>query len=209
MKNIYLAVCLSLSFNLFANECGDLSKCVEFVSKLTGKQYIYDGTLKGELKSSSNFQMTAENADILFSSILNINGYTRIPTAVKDTYKIIEARDVRYATVPTFKADMKTTPEIAPTEDYVFLAYKFNFFKQGQTREASNSARPFMSRYGRIIETGDTVTVQEVANKMPQMLEHFRRSDREYTKEEVAMREKREARLEKKAEKELKDKKAN
>lgn len=209
MKKILLALCFSFSFNVFANECSDLAKCVEFVSNLTGKKYMYDGALKGEFKASSNFQLTAENADTLFSTILNINGYTRIPTAVKDTYKIIEARDVRYATVPTIQADMKTTPEIAMTEDYVFLAYKFNYYKQGQTREASNSARPFMSRYGRIIEVGNTVTVQEVANKIPQMLEILRRADREYSKEEIALMEKREVRLERKAERESKKEKTN
>lgn len=202
MKLIALSLSLILfSFNSFAaNDCAELNKCVESVSKLTGKKYIYDGKLKGELKTSSNFELTAENADNLFSTILNLNGYSRVPTAVKDTFKIIESRDIRYESLPTVNADMKTTPVFPQTEDYILLAYKFTNSKQGQTREAANSSRVFMSRYGRIIEIGDTVTLQEMASKMPQLLELIRRADRVYTKEEMAMKKEREERLEKRHE---------
>lgn len=208
MKKILLALCLALSFNAFSDDCQDLSKCVEQVSKLTGKKYLYDGKLKGELKSSSNLQINAENADTLFSYILNANGYTRIPTVEKDTYKIIEARDVRYESTSALKADLTTTPAIPATEDYFLLTYKFTNYKDGQPRELSNTLRPFMSRYGRIIETMDSVTIQEMGTKLPQQLEFMRKIDHALTKEEIALKkqrqedyEKREAREDKRAEK--------
>lgn len=191
MKKILLSLCLSLSFNVFANDCQDLNKCVELISKLTGKKYLYDGNLQGNLKTSSNLEINAENADTLFSYILNVNGYSRVPTTIKDTYKIVAARDIRYESVTAIKADLNTTPVFPTTEDYILLTYKFAHYKDGQTRELSNSLRPFMSRYGRIIETLDTVTIQEMATKLPQQLEFMKKIDRALTKEEIALKKQR------------------
>lgn len=191
MKKILLALCLCLSFNVFANDCQDLNKCVEFVSKLTGKKYLYDGNLQGNLKTSSNLEINAENADTLFSYILNVNGYSRVPTTVKDTFKIVKASEIRYESLSALKADMNTTPVLPVTEDYVLLTYKFTHYLNGQPRELANSLRPFMSRYARIIELMDSVTIQEMGTKLPQQLEFMKKIDRALSKEEIALRVKR------------------
>lgn len=199
MKSFFMALMMILSNNIFANECQDLVKCVEVVSKLTGKKYFYDAQLRGDLKASSNFQLTAENADALFSSILNINGYTRVPTTEKGTYKIVASRDVRYETFPVLSADLKTTPQIPATDDYFMLTYQFTHYKNDQMRETSNSLRPFMSRYGRVIEiiNSGTLTIQETGTKLLQLLDAIRRNDRQLSKEEIALKKEREKRNEK------------
>ncbi|MBY0414883.1 MAG: hypothetical protein K2Q18_11990 [Bdellovibrionales bacterium] len=200
MKKLLLALSLSLSFNVLANDCQDLVKCVETVSKLTGKKYLFDGRLKGELKASSNVQITAENADTLFSYILNITGYSRVPTLEKDTYKIVESRDIRYESLATFSATLTETPSTPKTEDYVLVTYQLTNFKDGQSREIANSLRPFMSRYGRIIESyaSNTLTLQETASKVSQLLDIIRKSDRALTVEEITMKKEREETREKK-----------
>ena len=208
MKKILLTLCLAISVNvLAADNCQDLARCVETVSKLTGKKYIYSGKLEGELKSSSNFVITAENADTMFSYILNANGYARIPTVEKDTYKIIFARDIRYESVSALKADLNTTPTFPATEDYIFMTYKFANYKDGQPRELSNTLRPFMSRYGRIIELMDSVTIQEMATKLPQQLEFMRKVDRPLSKDELAIKKQRSIDNDKRMEREAKQEK--
>jgi hypothetical protein len=182
---MFTMFCLLFSSVTFANECADLSKCVEFVSKLTGKKYLYEGKLKGELQTSSNLQMTSENADNLFTYILSVNGYARVPTIEKDTYKIVEARDIRYQTTPTIHVDKDSTLQVPNTEDYYFMIYKFKNYQHGQLRQVSNSLRPFMSRYGRIIETSDLLSVQEVASKLSVALDFAKKFDRELSKEEI------------------------
>jgi general secretion pathway protein D len=209
MKKIILAICLTISVNLLAaDNCQDLAKCVETVSQLTGKKYIYSGKLEGELKSSSNFAITAENADTMFSYILNASGYARIPTIEKDTFKIIMARDIRYESVSALKADLTTTPIFPASEDYVLLTYKFTNFKDGQPRELSNTLRPFMSRYGRIIELIDSVTIQEMATKLPQQLEFMRKIDHPLSKDELAIKKQKKIDHDKRSEREAKQEKS-
>jgi type II secretory pathway component GspD/PulD (secretin) len=183
---VILSVMLLVSFAVQANECIELSKCIEHISKLTGKKYIYDAKIiKGGLQTSSNVEITAENADTLFTYILDINEYARVPTAEKDTYIIVQARDIRYQPVPTINVDAQTPPKLIPNYDYYMMSYKYKHFKDGQTRMAANSLRPFMSRYSRVIEIGDTVTVQENAAKLAKAYEMIKSTDRELTKEEL------------------------
>lgn len=205
MKALLLSLSL-LSFSaMAANECADLGKCVEYVSKLTGKKYIFNGTiLKGNLQSSSNTEINATNADTMFTYILDMNGYARVPTAVKDTYMIVEARDIRYQTLPVLEASKDSKPSIPETYDYYSFSYKFKNYSAGQLKETSNAFRPFMSRYGRIIEnkaTG-TVYVNEVATKLAQAYDLMKTNDREWTKEEIAKMKEEEAKREKREERE-------
>lgn len=191
---IILAALLLMSFALQAEECTDLGKCVEYVSKLTGKKYMYDKEFKGGLQTSSNMQITAENADMLFTSIMEINGYGRVPTGVKDTYKIVALRDIRYESIPMIKVDASTPPSITQNSDYYMMSYQFKNYKQNQLRSAANSLRPFMSRYARIIEVKATGTliIQESAAKLLQDYEMMKANDRELTKAEVLIMEKEE-----------------
>ena len=195
---VILAALVLMSFALQAEECADLSKCVEYVSKLTGKKYMYDKEFKGGLQTSSNMQINAENADVLFTSILEINGYGRVPTGVKDTYKIVALRDIRYETVPKISVDSQTAPTIVPNSDYFLMSYKFKNYKQNQMRETANSLRPFMSRYGRVIEIKQTgfLILQESSSKINQLYDLIKANDRELSKDEVVMMEKEEKRRE-------------
>jgi general secretion pathway protein D len=191
---VILAALVLMSFALQAEECADLVKCTEFVSKLTGKKYMYDKEFKGGLQTTSNMQITAENAEVLFTSILEINGYGRVPTGVKDTYKIIALRDIRYEATPVINVDAQTPPSIPQNSDYYMMNYKFKHFNQNQLRATGNSIRPFMSRYARIIELKGTgsVSIQETAAKLLQQYEMVKAHDRELTKEEVMAMEKEE-----------------
>ncbi len=174
-----------LSTSLFANECSELSKCVEYTSKLTGKKYFYDSKIKGELQASSNFIITETNADNLFTYILNTNGFARIPTSEKDTYKIIESKDIRYEMTPVINVDHSTPPKVQVNEDYYYMVYKFKNYQHGQLRQAANAIRPFLSRYARAIESGNILTIQEMASKLSMTYETIKNSDREFSKDEI------------------------
>lgn len=186
MKFLLVAVML-VSFGVQANECTELVKCVEFVSKLTGKKYMFNKDFKGGLQTTPNVEITKENADTLFTRILELNGYVRVPTSVADTYSLIELRDIRYETLPVINVDMQSAPNLVENSDYYLMTYKFKYHTQGQLRETSNSIRPFMSRYGRIIEMKGrgVIIVQENASKLKQLYEIIKSADRELTKEEA------------------------
>lgn len=195
MKFFLVAITL-ISFGVSANECVELNKCVEYISKLTAKKYIYDGKeVKGGLQATSNLQITNENADTLFTYILDLNGYARVPTAEKDTYVIVSARDIRYQPVPVINVDAHNPPKLTPNYDYYMMSFKFKHFAHGQMREAANSLRPFMSRYARVIElkVPGTITIQENAAKLLKAYELIKFFDRELTKEEIMKEKEREA----------------
>lgn len=209
---VLLSLFLMLCFAAQANDCSELTKCIETVSKLTGKKYLYDAKeIKGGLAASSNTQITAENADTLFTYILDLNGYARIPTAEKDTYLVISARDLRYHSFPSINVDANTPPKIPQNYDYYMMTYKFTNYLQGQPRDAANSMRPFMSRYGRIIEvkTAGTVAIQENASTLFKAYEMLKAADREITKAELKAYKDQEDKEEQKAKRKEKREKAD
>lgn len=179
---------LLMSFAVHANECVDLTKCIEYISKITGKKYLYDNHgVKGGLQATTNFQLTADNADNLFTYILDMNGYSRIPTAEKDTFIIVNSRDIRYQAVPMINVDAQTPPKIASNYDFYMMNYQFKHHNHNQPRQAANYLRPFMSRYARVIElkVSGTITIQENAAQLAKAYEIIKMCDRELTKEEI------------------------
>lgn len=192
---IFMMILLTISFNLHANECLELNKCIEYVSKLTGKKYIYDAKeVKGGFQATSNTQINDKNADNLFTYILEINGYTRVPTNENNTYLIVPTSDIRYQPTPTISVDSSNPPTILPNYDYYMMKFKFKNYKQGQMREASNSMRPFMSRYGRIIELkiAGVIAIQENAAQLVRAYEIIKSFDRILSKEEIQEQKERE-----------------
>lgn len=185
---VLFSLMLLVSFPVWANECAELTRCIENVSKLTGKKYLYDAKeVKGGLQSTSNTQITAENADTLFTYILDLNGYARVPTAEKDTFIIISSRDIRYQSMPTINVDAQNSPKIPQNYDYYMMTYKFKHYSQGQLGAAENSLRPFMSRYARTIELkgAGILTIQENASKLIKAYDLIKSFDRELSKVEL------------------------
>jgi general secretion pathway protein D len=153
VKKIIILQLLSLSFLLsltaraatLGTACGELEKCVESVGKLTGKKYFYTQKLKGGAHSTSNLELTPDNADRLLSHVLNQAGYTRIKRDDLGGFTIINARDVRYNPVP----QVSKLADLPDVSDYYMFDYKVKHAEN--TNQISRSLRPFMSRYGRII----------------------------------------------------------
>jgi hypothetical protein len=173
------------SINLMAVTCPDLNSCLENISKMTNKKYIFAEKIKGSIETSSNYQLTNENADVFLSHILQLNGYSRVPTEDKDTFLIVSSRDIRYYALNSYTADKIKTPTFPMTSDYSQLFYSFKNSSYGQPRFVANSLRPFMSRYARIIEMKNSVVIHELNTHMAMALEFARMNDRELTKEEI------------------------
>jgi len=149
-----LIVMLSLtSIVLMAKPCSEINECIKKVSKLTNKTYILDKDIKGTINTTDNFELTAENADYFLSEMLNILGYSRVPSDSAD-FTIINARDVRY--VPT-KLLTYGKDEIPKNHDHISVTIKLK--NKYLTSDLSRNFRPFMSRYGRIIDVPKTGTL--------------------------------------------------
>ncbi|MFG1514112.1 secretin N-terminal domain-containing protein, partial [Halobacteriovorax sp. ZH3_bin.1] len=134
------------SFDFEDTSLQDLTKHMQ---KLTGLNLIIDKDLKGKISISAPTPITVGDAWKAYLAALNMNGLTMVKSGA--FYKIVQARDIRY--IPTKIYTGNYVPE---TENYLM---KIIALKNIDSTEVSRSFRPFMSRYGRIIEIKQTNTI--------------------------------------------------
>lgn len=152
MKKILLILALTIpmvGMTATNSKNGNLHFFVSKVSKLTGKKYVMSKVLKGNVMTSKNFILDESNGDQFISRALYLNGYTRIPLQGEEGFMIVNSRDVRYMPVSQKFADKNTPPELPDNHDYYQLTYEAE--NPENMDHFTRSARPFMSRYGRII----------------------------------------------------------
>lgn len=126
-----------------------LQDLTNHMQKLTGLNLIVDKDLKGKISISAPTPITVGDAWKAYLSALNMNGLAITKSGA--FYKIVQARDIRY--VPT---KIYTGNFVPDTENYIM---KIIALKNIDSTEVSRSFRPFMSRYGRIIEIKQTNTI--------------------------------------------------
>lgn len=163
MKPILATTLFLMTASAFAN-CDNLKSCVEEASTLTGVSYIGAVDLNQKNFISDSFALDRENVEKSISVLLNQHGFTRI-TVNEKTKLIIPARDVRYNTVESIKwtGDIQGIPDLS---DYFLLSYPLK--NQESLPYITRALRPFMSRYGRIIEqvTSATIIVQDTGTNL-------------------------------------------
>lgn len=183
MKSIFilLSLFISLAASAGGETCKKMFDCIETVSKLTGVKYLYSpGDLgKETILFNDGIKLTKENADILLSEALHLAGYTRVASQVPGVMKIINARDIRYSgDVPKFNASKTVTPEIPMGADYIQLVYQG--IPGGEVAEIARNMRPFMSRYGRIVDfqNSQLLIVADTASMIKSFLPILQNLDR-------------------------------
>ncbi|MFZ3136336.1 MAG: type II secretion system secretin GspD [Thermodesulfovibrionales bacterium] len=72
----------------------DLAAVTKFISDITGKNFIFDERLKGKITIIAPSKLSVEEAYNLFTSILELKGFTVVPSGV-DAYKIIPASEAK------------------------------------------------------------------------------------------------------------------
>ncbi|MBT7767688.1 MAG: hypothetical protein HN730_11075, partial [Bdellovibrionales bacterium] len=126
-----------------------LIEITKHMQKLVGINLILDKDLKGKITILAPTPITVGDAWKAYLTALNLNGYTLVKSG--SFYKIVKSRDIRYT--PTKIYTGTYTPN---TENYVMRILPL---KNINSSEISRSFRPFLSRYGRIIDIKQTNTV--------------------------------------------------
>jgi len=127
----------------------DIMELTKHMQELTGINLILDKDVKGKVSITAPTPITVGDAWKAYLAALNMAGFTLVKSGA--FYKIINARDVRY--VPTTIYTGSYTPD---TEAHVM---KILALKNVDAGEISRNFRPFMSRYGRIIDIKQTNTI--------------------------------------------------
>lgn len=134
------------SFDFPNTSLVDLTKHMQ---TLTGINLILDKDLKGKISIMAPSAITVGDAWKAYLTALNLNGYTLVKSG--KFYKIVNARDIRYTPTKIYTGNY--TPD---TENY---AMRIIPLKNINSTEVTRSFRPFMSRYGRIIDIKQTNTI--------------------------------------------------
>ena len=181
LPKLFLVLILGLSFRLEAAGCEDLKDCVSLVSDITGEKYVAFKELKGKVHLSDNFKIHKKNADLFLSGALNENGYTRIKMKTGE-WKIINVRDVRYSMEDTVEYGKDKIPH---NYDYVTASFKLK--NKYLTGELTRSFRPFLSRYGRILDVknANTVIINDTGIGVHKFAKMIKLMDKELTPEEL------------------------
>jgi general secretion pathway protein D len=88
----------------------ELADLIQTISEMTGKNFIFDETVKGKITIISPTQMSMTEAYNLFLTVLNAKGFAVVPAGKFN--KIVPTRDVKENSLPT-------TLEGASGEQYV------------------------------------------------------------------------------------------
>ena len=134
------------SFN-FAD--ADLKDITEQMQKLTGINLIIGKGIKGKVTITAPTPITVGDAWKAYLTALEMNGYALVKSGA--FYKVVSTRDIRYT--PTKIYTGSYTPD---TDNYVMRILPL---KNINSTEVTRSFRPFMSRYGRIIDIKQTNTI--------------------------------------------------
>lgn len=127
----------------------DIMEITRHMQKLTGINLILDKDVKGKVSIIAPTPITVGDAWKAYLAALNMAGYSLIKTGA--FYKVINSRDIRYTPTKIYTGNY--TPD---TENYVMRVISL---KHVQAAEIARNFRPFMSRYGRIIDIKQTNTI--------------------------------------------------
>lgn len=121
-----LIVSLAVSADSFSDKCPDIASCAKVVSGLTGQKYLYElGEVKGKVSATSNLELTKENAEVLFTQMLFLNGFSRVQVAgQKETYTIQKIKEAKSSNLTVLETNQKFPPNFGLTYDLMMMKYK-------------------------------------------------------------------------------------
>lgn len=110
-----------------------------------------------------NSKINIQDFSKMFFTILESNGFTAIQEG--SFVRIINTRDIRYS--PTKLYESKEFPK---TDEYIFVVHQL---KNPLAGEITRNMRPFLSRYGRIIDFNDShsIAVQDRGKNIERLID--------------------------------------
>jgi general secretion pathway protein D len=127
----------------------DIMELTKHMQKLSGINLILDKDIKGKVSISAPTPITVGDAWKAYLTALEMSGYTLVKSGA--FWKVINARDIRYTPTKIYTGNF--TPD---NDNYIM---KVISLKNISASEVSRNFRPFMSRYGRIIDIKQTNTL--------------------------------------------------
>lgn len=163
----------------FAEPCNDIPSCAARMTAVTGQKYIWsDLPHDSKVGSSAGVDLVEEDADLVFTAMLDQSGLARVPVGDGKTYRIVSTYIRKDMDAPIIDASADKIPVLPRSWDWVMLSYRV---KSPETaRHLEQSFRPQLPRDARMHADENTGIVM-ITGTIPvvrRMYELFRQSDR-------------------------------
>jgi len=122
----------------------ELATVTKFISEITGKNFVFDERVKGKITIIAPSKLSAEDAFNLFTAVLELKGFTVVPSGV-DAYKIIPAAEAK-------QRGMRIAVERLPVnESYIARLISLKYISSD---DALKFLQPVVSKDGHISAFG-------------------------------------------------------
>ena len=140
-----------------------IEKFISDYADVMGKTILVDKDVnRKEINLTLNQAVHTNDFEKMFLTILESHGYAVLEEG--SFLKVIHSRDVRYTPTPLFDST-----DFPTTDQYILVFHKL---KNPLASEITRNMRPFMSRYGRIIDFNDahSIAVQDIGKNIARLL---------------------------------------
>ncbi|MDX1764364.1 MAG: secretin N-terminal domain-containing protein, partial [bacterium] len=133
-------------------EDADIRILVKFISELTQKNFIIDDKIKGKVTIVSPEKVTADEAYSVFKSILEVKGFTLVPTG--KVVKIVPSGEAKQRGIETVTG--KTTIPMDRKDEFVTRITRLDYVN---VDELAALIRPLISKEGHLVTYKQTNTM--------------------------------------------------
>ncbi len=156
----------------------DLADVVKLISEATGKNFILDEKVRGKVTVISPTKVSREEAYRVFESILNVKGFTTVPSG--KVIKIIPMREAAGHDIDTGLSE-KWIPS---SDTFITRLIPMNYI---DATAISNALKPLVSRESSMVPYGpsNTIILTESASNIKRILRIIQQLDKEGAEQQL------------------------
>ena len=158
----------------------EINLLIKYISELTGKNFIVDPAVRGNVTIISPTKISENDAYLVFESVLEIHGFTTVPSGA--VIKIVPSAEARSRSIDTIKAGEVTQPEDRVVTQLVPLKYTTPV-------EMQKVLQPLVSKTSVVIphtQSGMLIITETLSN-IKRLMSIIETLDVEYSREEVGV----------------------
>lgn len=158
----------------------DINLFIKYISELTGRNFIVDPAVKGNVTIISPSRISEADAYAVFESVLDIHGFTTVQSGT--VIKIVPSVDARSKSVETLQAGAEAGPEDRVVTQLVPLKYT-------TPAEMQKILQPLISKTSVIIAhtASGMLIITDVLSNIKRLMGIIEALDVEYSREEIVI----------------------
>ncbi|MEK6527277.1 MAG: secretin N-terminal domain-containing protein [Nitrospirota bacterium] len=156
----------------------EIPTVIKFISEITGNNFIFDERVQGKITIIAPTKLTVEESFSLFTSVLELKGFTIVPSGTK-AYKIIPSSMAKEF------GEISRDEKLPVNEAFITRLLPIEHIKAS---EALPFLQPLVSRNGHIsvFGPGNLLLIVDSAHNIDKVMSILKTIDRPPTQEELA-----------------------